>query len=219
MTELNEGDYEKAISDAGKILAIRGKVYPSTLSKVTLIGEMENGECIEGETQIAGSGKRIERIWMRPENARPLSDAVAAIKNADAIVLGPGSVYTSIVPNLLVDGIAEAINSSHAVKMYVCNVMTQPGETDGFAASDHVRAIAAHAGGRRLFDYILVNKRRPTTEMLARYEKVGQRFVEPDVEKIRALGYTPILGDLMSQTDVVRHDPRKLALAISYQLF
>jgi len=214
LTEQNEGNYEKAVAEASKILAIRGKVYPSTLTKVTLIGEMEDGQCIEGETQIAHAQKKIERMWLRPENARPLDESLLAIKFADAVVLGPGSVYTSIVPDLLVDGIADAIDRSKAVKVYVCNVMTQPGETEGFAASDHVHAIAAHAPGKRLFDYVLVNKQRPSAELLSKYEGVGQHFVEPDVDKIRAMGYTPILGDFISQTDVLRHDTEKLARAI-----
>ncbi|HEY3330161.1 MAG TPA: gluconeogenesis factor YvcK family protein [Capsulimonadaceae bacterium] len=214
MTELNDGNYEKAIADASKILAIRGKVYPSTLSSVTLIGEMEDGECIEGEVQIAHSAKKIERIWLRPESARPVDEALTAIKNADAIVLGPGSVYTSVIPNLLVDGIAEAIHRSKAVKIYVCNVMTQPGETDGFKASDHVCAIAAHAPGKRLFDYVLVNKQRPDPALLAKYGGVGQNFVEPDVDNIRALGYTPVLGNFISETNVVRHNADNLSEAI-----
>jgi uncharacterized cofD-like protein len=214
MTELNKGDYEKAISDAGKILAIRGKVYPSTVSKVTLIGEMDDGQCIEGETQIAHTKKKIARVWLRPENAQPLEEALSAIRNADAIILGPGSIYTSVVPNLLVDGITDAIDKSRAIKMYVCNVMTQPGESDGFTASDHAIALALHAPGKRLFDFILVNKMRPAPELLTKYESVGQFFVEPDVEKIRSLGYTPILGDFISQSDVVRHDGSNLTRAI-----
>ncbi|MDR3708043.1 MAG: YvcK family protein [Capsulimonadaceae bacterium] len=214
MTELNDGNYEKAIADASKILAIRGKVYPSTLTSVTLIGEMVDGECIEGEIQIAHSGKKIERIWLRPESARPLDESLAAIKHADAIILGPGSVFTSVAPNLLVDGIAEAIDRARAVKIYVCNVMTQPGETDGYTASDHVCALAAHAPGQRLFDYVLVNRQRPDPALLAKYAGVGQEFVEPDVDKIRALGYTPILGDYISETNVVRHNADALADAI-----
>jgi uncharacterized cofD-like protein len=214
MTELNDGNYERAIAESSKILAIRGKVYPSTLANVTLIGEMKDGQCVEGETQIARCGKGIERMWLRPENARPLDEAVQAIKMADAIVLGPGSVYTSIVPNLLVDGVAEAIGRSRAVRIYVCNVMTQPGETDTYSASDHVRAIARHAPGVRLFDYVLVNKRRPAPEIMAKYERVGQRFVEPDVDAIRDMGYTPIVGDFISEQQVLRHDTESLANAI-----
>jgi len=214
LTELNRGDYEKAIADASKILAIRGKVYPSTVAKVTLIGEMDDGQCIEGETQLAATKKKIARVWLRPENAQPLDEAISAIENADAIVLGPGSIYTSIIPNLLVDGIIDAIDSSRAVKLYVCNVMTQPGESDGFSASDHVAALAVHAPGKRLFDFVLVNKMRPAAELLTKYERYGQHFVEPDVEKIRTMGYTPILGDFISQSDVLRHDGSNLTRAI-----
>ena len=214
MTELNHGDYEKAVADASKILAIRGKVYPATTAKVTLIGEMEDGQCIEGETQIAASRKKVARVWLRPENAQPLDAALRAIADADAIIFGPGSIYTSIVPNLLIDRVTDAIARARAQKIYVCNVMTQPGESDGFAASDHVAALAAHAPGSRLFEYVLVNKARPAPELLAKYERVGQHFVEPDVEKIRTMGYTPILGDYISQSDVVRHDEKRLADAI-----
>ena len=128
-------------------------------------------------------------------------------------MLGPGSVYTSIAPNLLVGGIAEAIRSSNAAKVYVCNVMTQPGETDGYNASDHVKAVAKHSE-HKVFQYVLVNQQRPTQDLLEKYSKQGQLFVEPDVNIIRDLGYKPILGDYISQTDVVRHDPDKLAQAI-----
>ncbi len=145
LVEINSGNYEQAIADASKILAIRGQVYPSTLDNVTLVGEFADGEWIEGETQIVKSKKRIERIWLRPENAQPRPEALQAIAEADAIVLGPGSIYTSIIPNLLVDGIADAIEKSDAVKMYVCNVMTEVGETDGFSASDHLRVLLAHS--------------------------------------------------------------------------
>jgi uncharacterized cofD-like protein len=218
MAEINDGNYERAIADASKILAIRGRVYPSTLDRVTLIGELEGGQCVEGEVQIARSHKKIEHVWLRPENAQPLPDAIAAIEAADAIILGPGSVYTSIIPNLLVEGIADAIHKSRAKKMYVCNVMTEVGETDGFSASDHVAAIAAHAPGKRLFDFVLVNKQRPSAERLDFYKTYGQTFVEPDVEQIRALGYTPILGNFISHSEVVRHDANRLADTIRKQL-
>ena len=214
MVEINGGNYERAIADASKILAIRGQVFPATLDRVTLIGEMEGGDWVEGETQIVKSKKKIERIWLRPESARPLDEALQAIGEADVIVLGPGSVYTSIVPNLLVEGVADAIHRARAVKIYVCNVMTEKGETDGFTASDHVAAITSHAPGRRLFDYVLVNKQRPTPDLMERYKQVGQDFVEPDVERIRALGYTPVVGSFVSQTDVLRHEPNSLADAI-----
>jgi len=143
----------------------------------------------------------------------PLEESVRAIEYADAIVIGPGSVYTSIIPNLLVRGIVDAIMASDAVKVYVCNVMTQPGETSGYAAADHVRAVINHAM-RKIFTYVLVNREVPNPELLARYAEAGQELVKPDVEKIREMGFRAVVGDFISQTDVVRHDPHKLAAAI-----
>ena len=214
MTEIYKGNYEQAIAATSKVLAIRGKVYPSTTQNVMLLGEMEDGTIIEGETQIAHHSLPIKQMYLRPENTRPLPEALEAIRLADAIIMGPGSVFTSIVPNFLVDGIADAVDKSKAVKIYVCNVMTQPGETDNFTASDHLRALAQHAPGKRLFDYVLLNKEPPGAEVLERYEKYGQRFVTPDVDNIRTLGYTPVAVNLISQTDIVRHDPARLTEAI-----
>ena len=214
MTEIYKGNYEQAIAATSKVLAIRGKVYPSTVQNVTLLGEMEDGSIIEGETQIAHHTLPIQRMYLRPENAQPLPEALEAIRLADAIIMGPGSVYTSVVPNLLVDGIADAIARSKAVKIYVCNVMTQPGETDNYTASDHVRALMQHAPGKRLIDYVLINKEPPGEAVLERYEKYGQRFVTPDADAIRAMGLTPVAVNLISQTDIVRHNPAQLAEAI-----
>ncbi len=211
MTEIYKGNYEQAIAATSKVLAIRGKVYPSTTQNVMLLGEMEDGSIVEGETQIAGHPLPIKHMYLRPENAQPLPEALEAIRLADAIILGPGSVYTSIIPNLLVDGIADAIDKSRAVKIYVCNVMTQPGETDNYTASDHLRVISDHAPGKRLFDYALINKEPPGNEILEKYEKYGQRFVTPDADRIREMGYTPRAVNLISQTDIVRHDPAHLA--------
>jgi uncharacterized cofD-like protein len=211
MTEIYKGNYEQAIAATSKVLAIRGKVYPSTTQNVVLLGEMEDGSIVEGETQIAGHALPIKHMYLRPENAQPLPEALEAIRLADAIVMGPGSVYTSVIPNLLVDGIAEAIHRSRAVKIYVCNVMTQPGETDNYTASDHVRAICDHAPGKRIIDYVLINKEPPGQTILERYEKYGQRFVAPDADNIRMMGFTPIAVNLISQTDIVRHDPAHLA--------
>ena len=211
MTEIYKGNYEQAIAATSKVLAIRGKVYPSTTQNVVLLGEMEDGSIVEGETQIADHALPIKHMYLRPENAQPLADALEAIRLADAIILGPGSVYTSIIPNLLVDGIADAIDKSRAVKIYVCNVMTQPGETDNYTASDHLRVISDHAPGKRLFDYALINKEPPGDAILEKYEKYGQRFVTPDADRIREMGYIPRAVNLISQTDIVRHDPAHLA--------
>jgi len=214
MTEIHKGNYEEAIAATSKVLAIRGRVYPSTIENVVLGAEMADGSFLEGETQIAEHPQSIKQMYLRPESAQPLPEVITAIEEADAIVFGPGSVFTSVVPNLLVDGVVDAIVRSDAVKIYVCNVMTQPGETDGFKASDHIRAIAQHARRERIFSHVLVNRERPAAALLSKYEKYNQRFVEADLDHIRSLGYTPVPGDYISDTEVVRHDSQKLAAAI-----
>lgn len=207
------GDFERAVEETSSILAIRGRVLPSTVESVVLVGEMEDEREITGETSIAKDPARIRRIRLCPDAPRPLPAVLQAIREADVIVMGPGSVFTSVVPNLLVPAIVEAVAASKAVKVYVCNVMTQPGETDGFTASDHLRAIEAHAG-RRVCDHVLVNKALPSGELLRRYNKTGAEPVIPDVEAITAMGYRVITGSFVSETVVVRHDPDKLAEAI-----
>ena len=207
------GDFELAVKETSSILAIRGRVLPSTTDQVKLQAELEDGTFAEGETSIVAAAAPIKYVMLHPSTVKPLDEALQAIEMADCVVLGPGSVYTSIVPNLLVRGVSEAIEASDAVKIYVCNVMTQPGETDGYSASDHVRAIAKHAE-RKVFHHVLVNDTRPVKELLDKYANENQYFVEPDAAKIRDMGYRPIVGDYISQTDVVRHDPQKLADAI-----
>jgi len=214
MSDLFDGNYEEAIAATSKVLAIRGRVYPSTTQNVTLLAEMEDGSVVEGETEIAGDPQPIRQMYLRPECAQPLPEVLTAIEEADAIVLGPGSVFTSVVPNLLVDGVVEAIVRSRAVKIYVCNVMTQPGETDNFKASDHIRVIADHAKGHNLFTHVLVNRERPPQDVLSKYEQYKQHFVEPDLDEIRSMGYTPVAGNYISDTQVVRHDSQELARAI-----
>jgi uncharacterized cofD-like protein len=174
---------------------------------------MEDGGEITGETNIAHAADRIERIKLCPDSPKPLPEVLEAIREADVIVMGPGSVFTSVIPNLLVHEISTAVSAAIAVKVYVCNVMTQPGETDGYAASDHLRAVERHAG-RRVFDYVLVNKATPSEDLMARYRKTGAELVTADTDKIAAMGYKPIVGSFISETAVVRHDPDKLAQAI-----
>ncbi|MCS7209905.1 MAG: YvcK family protein [Fimbriimonadales bacterium] len=212
MTQI-KGDFEQAVQEIGKVLAIRGRVLPSTLKHVNLRAEMEDGTCIEGETAIVAYPARIRRMHLAPPDVEPPQEAVDAIKQADVVVLGPGSLFTSVIPNLLVRKIADALRTTDALRIYVCNVMTQPGETDGFTASDHVRAIEAHAGGR-VFDYVLVNNATPVPELLERYRASGQDLVLPDVDRIRQMGYKVITGNFISQSDYVRHDPIRLAEAI-----
>lgn len=207
------GDFERAVEETANILAIRGRVLPSTVESVVLVGEMEDGREVTGETAIAHAKGKIARIKLCPDAPKPLSEVLEAIARADVIVMGPGSVFTSVVPNLLVRPIAHAVAASRASKVYVCNVMTQPGETGGFAASDHLRAVEAHAG-RRVFDHVLVNTARPSPDLLARYQKSGAELVTPDVAVIVAMGYKVIQGAFISESAVVRHDPDKLAAAI-----
>lgn len=213
MTAINDGDFEKAIRETSRVLNVRGRVLPSTVERVRLRGEMEDGSFLEGETTIANSPLRIRRIYMVPENPCPVEEVPEAIRSADVIVLGPGSVFTSIIPNLLVQGVSEVLSKSRAKRVYVCNVMTQPGETDNFSAYDHVRTLENHAG-RRIFDYVLVNTGRPTQELVEKYRKTGSVLVEADLDRIRAAGYRAIAGNFIDQTDVVRHDANLLAEAI-----
>ncbi len=217
MTNLT-GDFEMAVKETSRVLAIRGRVLPSTVENVTLIAEMDDGQVVEGETAILTCPQGINNIYLNPSHVRPLDETLDAIRHADAIVIGPGSIFTSIVPNLLVAGIAEAIAASRALKVYVCNVMTQPGETDGFSAVDHVKAIERHAQVR-LFDYVLMNNAVPSYELLEKYRKEHQELVSDDSDGVKRLGYNPITGDLISQTDVVRHDPAKLSAAVTRIIF
>jgi uncharacterized cofD-like protein len=207
------GDFEKAVKETSNILAIRGRVLPSTVDNITLHAVMSDGTISDGETNIVKSPLAIDHIFLTPADAKPLDDAIEAISLADAIVFGPGSVYTSIIPNLLVREIVDAIAESNAMKVYVCNVMTQPGETDGFTASQHVKALATHAD-RKIFNYVLVNRQSPRPELLEKYLLQGAEFVVPDVDKIREMGFRSVVGNFMSQTEVVRHDPQQLADAI-----
>jgi uncharacterized cofD-like protein len=204
------GDFEEAVRQTSKVLAIRGRVLPATTQHVRLGAEMEDGSVVEGETSITRAGQRIRRMFLSDPGAEPLDESLEAIRTADVIVIGPGSVYTSIVPNLLVKGVAESVAESRAVKVYVCNVMTQPGETNEFTASDHVRAVLEQAG-LPVFDYVLLNSQEPGRELLDRYAGAGSQWVRPDTDEIRRLGLRPVMGNFISQSNVVRHDPEKLA--------
>ena len=207
------GDFERAVEATSKILAIRGRVLPSTVESVLLIGLMADGREVVGETNIAHDPAAIRQITLCPDAPRPLPEGLEAIRQADIVIMGPGSVFTSVVPNLLVKEIADAVADSKAMKAYVCNVMTQRGETDGFSASDHVAAIEAHAG-RRVFDYVLVNTARPSADLLERYTRVGSDFVTADLDILTGRGYKAVKGSFISESAVVRHDPDKLARAL-----
>ncbi len=204
------GDFEQAIKTMSKVLAIRGQVLPSTLTDVVLVAELENGEFVEGETKISATDTRIKRMSLKPADCRPVADAILAIQEAEAIILGPGSLYTSVVPHLLVSGLAEAIRTSPAAKIYVCNVMTQPGETDSYTAADHLRALVDH-GGPGLVDYILVNGKQASRETLRKYRKEGAIPVKVERREIEKLGARVVTADLIDESNLIRHDPEKLA--------
>ncbi|HEY3268650.1 MAG TPA: YvcK family protein [Armatimonadota bacterium] len=209
------GSFDQAIRETSRVLAIRGSVLPSTLARVSLTAEMADGATVCGETAIAEHGQRspIQTVALDPANVEPLDEAIEAIMQADAVIIGPGSVYTSIIPNLLVPRVAEALRQSKARRIYVCNVMTQPGESDGFTASDHVRAIDRHAG-KGVMQIVLVNNANPSEEARARYAAQNACVVRPDFEAINAMGYTSMAADFLNETNLVRHDPDKLADAI-----
>lgn len=212
MTEIL-GDFELAIKESSKVLAVSGQVLPSTLSDVILAAEFEDGTVIKGESQIPRMGRKIKRIRIVPEDAKPLPEALEAIERADAVILGPGSLYTSILTNLLIKDLDDAVRNSRAKKIFVVNVMTQPGETDGYTAFDHVKTIMEHAGGN-LIEYVIVNAEKIPDHLLLKYLADGAYPVACDEENIKKLGCKVIYGELLGFADVVRHDPIKLAKVI-----
>jgi len=203
------GDFEKGIEQISEILAVRGRVLPSTKERIKLKAEMEDGEIVAGETNIVSYGKRIKRLFIEP-SASLLPEAEEAIRSADLIVIGPGSLYTSLLSNLLIEGMVEALESSRAKKVYICNLMTEKGETDGFKASDHIKAIKETIG-KIPFQYVIINTARPRPEILERYKEEGAEFVEPDIEELRKMRLRVIAQPLMRQLLPLRHDNRKLA--------
>jgi len=209
MTQLT-GDFEQAIKESSKVLAIRGHVIPSTLSKVNLVARYRDGSHKEGETKIHEVGIPIDRVSLSPENNSATPEAIKAIQDADLIVLGPGSLYTSIIPNLLIKEITEAVIKSKAIKFYICNIMTEHGETDNFTASDHLGVLIAHSHPR-IVDYCIINNGAVPQDLLENYKLEHASFVMADADKIRSLGYRVIANNLVSIKGVVRHDALKLS--------
>ncbi|TAM40229.1 YvcK family protein [bacterium] len=213
MTRLT-GDFEKAIKETSKVLALRGQVIPSTLDNVKLVAHYQDGSTVVGENLIPKEMKPINRVTLSPERPSATPDALRAVKEAQIIVLGPGSLYTSIIPNLLIKEITQAVAESGAIKVYVCNVMTQPGETDNYSVSDHVRALSSHSLPR-ILDYCLVNNGEVPQEVLKRYSKQNSQLVVNDRKKVESMGYRVVEDDFtMVQDGVIRHDSEKLARII-----
>lgn len=204
------GDIELALKESSKVLAVRGSVFPATTSKIRLMAHMMDGTIVEGESKIPEVGKRIQRVEIFPEHVKPVDSAVKAIKEVDLIVLGPGSLYTSIIPNLLVDGISETIRASKATKIYICNVMTQPGETDDYTVSMHVKALQEH-GGKGIIDYVLVNNKEISMHMKDFYARKNQFPVLVDLPEIESLGVKCIQANIIDDSCMIHHDSAKLA--------
>jgi 2-phospho-L-lactate transferase/gluconeogenesis factor (CofD/UPF0052 family) len=229
------GDFAQAVQMSSQILATRGRIYPATNTNVTLSARMDSGALVEGETSITASPHRIVELMLLPADAQPLPGALDAIASADLITLGPGSLYTSLITNMLVRGIPEAIAASRATRVYVGNLMTQANESLGLTASQHVEKILQHCNPERrpsqperrqqiegedsssyprLFDYALINTAPISPTLLAQYAREGQSPIEPDLDRIRSLGVEPIAGNFVHEGDVLRHDPDRVTQAL-----
>lgn len=204
------GDFCSAVREASSILAIKGHVVPVTSDNVQLHADFTDGTEMEGETAICEVKKPIAKIKLVPENAQPNPEALSAIDDANMVILGPGSLYTSVIPNLLLPEVVEHINKCNATVVYICNVMTQPGETDGFRALDHVKTILDKTGLTKL-DVVIVNSRQAAKHLMTKYEAKNQYWVPPTVRKIEELGIRVVATDLLSESDLLRHNPNTLA--------
>ncbi|AST93281.1 MULTISPECIES: gluconeogenesis factor YvcK family protein [Sutcliffiella] len=205
------GDFVTAIREMSKVLNVRGKVLPAANQSVVLHAEMEDGTIVSGESKIPYSGKKVKRVFLSPEKVEPLPETLEEISSADLIIIGPGSLYTSILPNLLVPKIGEAVCEAKAKKVYICNVMTQAGETLSYKASDHVQALYDHMA-RPFIDTILVNNENIPANVQERYTKELALPVEVDEDKLQAIGLEIIQDNLIRYEDgVIRHDTDKVA--------
>lgn len=207
------GDFEKAVKESSKVLAIRGRVIPSTVSNVHLVAEYEDGSITKGEADIPTTKSKIKRVFLNPENPPATAEALEVVGEADVIILGPGSLFTSIIPNLVINDISKAIAESSAYKIYVCNVMTQQGETDSFKASDHIRALVEHSH-KNIINACLLNDAEVPMDAQGRYKSEDSFPVKADIENIRAMGYDAVATDLLEVTNYVRHDSVKLTKAL-----
>jgi uncharacterized cofD-like protein len=208
------GDFVEAVRLSSEVLASKGHIYPATITDVRLVAELENGRVVHGETRITGARSRIRQLRLEPEHCLPLPGALAAIRAADLITIGPGSLYTSILPNLLVSEVADAIAGSAATKVFVTNLMTQPGETDGYDHQRHLSTIRDYAP-QLIFDYVLLNDRAITDGQAVLYAADGAFQIRWEDETAAGLGNAEIIrADLLENGEMVRHDPERLARAV-----
>jgi uncharacterized cofD-like protein len=205
------GNFVHAIQEMSKVLNVRGKVLPAANQSVVLHAEMEDGTTVSGESKIPYSGKKIKKVFLTPKNIRPLPETIQAIRQADLIIIGPGSLYTSILPNLLVPRLGDEVCRAQGKKVYICNLMTQAGETQGFSASDHVKAIYDHMNCT-FINTILVNNEEIPSDVQLRYNEELADPVDFDLPRLFELGLDVVHGDIVvHENGSVRHDPKKVA--------
>lgn len=215
LTEVT-GDFTEAVRLSSEVLASKGHIFPATISDVRLVAELEDGNVVRGETQISASRAPIRRLRLEPEKCLPLPEALQAIRSADVITVGPGSLYTSILPNLLVARVAAAIGESPATKIFICNLMTQPGETDNYTARQHLETVNSYAPEIR-FDFVIVNDRRITNEQEQRYALEGAHQIGIDDDAIDSVldqSTRVIRTNLLEDSEKVRHDSTQLARVV-----
>jgi uncharacterized cofD-like protein len=208
------GDFADAVRLSGQLLAIRGRIFPSTNQNVTLEAVTKGGRVISSETRITNTREPIRQLRLLPKNAKPLPETLQAIADANLIVLGPGSLYTSVIPNLLVEGVSESIAKSHAICVYIMNLMTQPGETRGMTAKQHVAAIHRHTR-RKIIDYVVVNRHEPRPEVAKRYRAEGAEPVRVDTAGLERMGLKCVFDDLLDDDAVIRHNSPRLARVLA----
>jgi uncharacterized cofD-like protein len=206
------GDFAEAVKLSSEVLATHGHIYPATTANVILEALMADGSRVQGETRITASSGRIADLRMVPADPHPLPQALEAIAHADLITVGPGSLFTSLIPNLLVHGVPPAVAQSRAVKVFVCNLMTEANESLGLSAAEHIRAIYKHSAGHRIFDYALVNGTPVSDVLKAKYALEGAAQIVNDLDEIEKLGVRPITGDYLDETaEVARHATDRVA--------
>ncbi len=215
LTEVT-GDFVEAVRLSSEVLASKGRIYPATINDVRLVAELADGTEVFGETEITASRAPVRRLRLEPEQCLPLPEALAAIRAADIITVGPGSLYTSLLPPLLVARVAESIEAAHAIKIFICNLMTQPGETDNYTARQHIETVLAHAP-EITFDYVVVNHRLIHAEQAARYASDGAQQIglrNHLLEEVFSAGTEVVRADLLDDGEKVRHNPEKLARVV-----
>ena len=223
LTEVT-GDFVEAVRLSSEVLASKGHIYPATINDVRLVAEMEDGTEVLGETQITAAHSRIKSLRLEPEHCLPLPETLAAIRSADVITIGPGSLYTSILPNLLVARVASAIGESRATKIFISNLMTQPGETDGYNAREHLEVVKKYAPEIR-FDFVVVNNRPVSQQQAERYAAEGAQQIgiaEGQLDSVFDQLAEVVYADLLDEGEKVRHNPERLAnivLACHQQAF